>query len=240
MELGWIKLHRTLLNKGYYKKSTFVHLWVHCLLRANHKDTEILWNGKTIMLHRGQFITGRNALSRETGINRSSVDRILKFFEIEHQIEQQMSNTSRLISITNYDKHQDIEPPLEPRVSHERATGEPPVSTDKNDKKEKNVKNDKIYTSDFLEFWKVYPKKKGKKKAFKAWRIAKDKPAIENILQSVQSQLKSKDWNKEDGQFIPHPASWLNGGCWDDELDVAAEPADTRHTIFSVKEKTHE
>jgi soluble lytic murein transglycosylase-like protein len=44
-------------------------------------------------LHKGQFSTGRNRLSKETGIHRSTVDRILETLESEHQIEQQKNNT---------------------------------------------------------------------------------------------------------------------------------------------------
>jgi hypothetical protein len=41
-ELGWIKLHRKLQKKGYYKKSEYIHLWVHLLLSANHKEKEFI------------------------------------------------------------------------------------------------------------------------------------------------------------------------------------------------------
>lgn len=36
IENGWIKLYRNLKNKGFYKKSEHVHLWIHLLMKANH------------------------------------------------------------------------------------------------------------------------------------------------------------------------------------------------------------
>ena len=31
---------------------------------------------------------------------------------------------------------------------------------------------------------------------------------------------KSEQWKKDDGQFIPHPTTFLNGERWNDEIDV--------------------
>ncbi len=75
------------------------------------------------------------------------------------------------------------------------------------------------YTKEFLMFWDAYPKKKEKKKAFAAWKKAKDKPDIEIIIRAIKSQKQSAQWRKENGQYIKHPTTWLNGGCWDDEPD---------------------
>jgi hypothetical protein len=71
--------------------------------------------------------------------------------------------------------------------------------------------------SGFEVFWKSYPRKIGKKAAEKAWARAKDKPALEVILAAVKAQAASDQWLKDGGQFIPHPATWLNQGRWSDE-----------------------
>ncbi|MFA5378130.1 MAG: hypothetical protein WC455_20425 [Dehalococcoidia bacterium] len=70
---------------------------------------------------------------------------------------------------------------------------------------------------EFLQFWAEYPKKTGKKAAFKAWINAKDKPSNEVLIASLKLQKKSEQWKKDNGQFIPLPATWLNQGRWDDE-----------------------
>ena len=38
------------------------------------------------------------------------------------------------------------------------------------------------------------------------------------ILRAVEAQKKTKDWLKDGGQYVPHPASWLNGERWQDEI----------------------
>ena len=99
---GWIKLYRQIQNKGYYKKSHYVHLWVHLLLNANHKDNEFMWNGDLILIKEGQLLTGRKELSAGTGISQSTIERILKMLENEHQIMQRKTTKFRIITIINW------------------------------------------------------------------------------------------------------------------------------------------
>lgn len=77
------------------------------------------------------------------------------------------------------------------------------------------------YPKDFLVFYEYYPKKKGKEAALKAWNMAKKKgilPTIELIIQAIKTQKEEdEDWSRDGGQFIPHPATWLNQGRWDDK-----------------------
>jgi hypothetical protein len=48
---------------------------------------------------------------------------------------------------------------------------------------------------------------------------------LPKVLETLAALKASGDWQKDNGQFIPHPASWLNAGGWDDELPaVDAEP----------------
>ena len=78
---GYIKLHRKLLDNPISKKPNWSWLWVVLLLKANHKENKMIWNNNLMVIKEGQFITGRDKLSEETGIHPSSIDRILNFFE---------------------------------------------------------------------------------------------------------------------------------------------------------------
>ena len=70
---------------------------------------------------------------------------------------------------------------------------------------------------DFEAFWKAYPKKVGKKDAYRSWVKAKDKPPLIDILNAIERAKQSEQWTKDHGQFIPNPATWLNQGRWHDE-----------------------
>lgn len=66
----------------------------------------------------------------------------------------------------------------------------------------------------FEKFWEEYPRKAGKMAAYKAW--LKTRPCIVECLSALSWQKKSEEWKREDGRFIPHPATWLIQGRWDD------------------------
>lgn len=71
------------------------------------------------------------------------------------------------------------------------------------------------YSPDFERFWSLYPKKKSKGAAWKAWR--KLRPPIDAVLNALSWQRISAEWRKDGGEFIPHPASYLNATGWEDE-----------------------
>ena len=75
----------------------------------------------------------------------------------------------------------------------------------------------------FDAFWAAYPRKVGKAEAMKAWTRIKGVPT-QKILDAVHAQCKTDGWQKDNGQFIPHPSTWLNQGRWDDEVDAPSAP----------------
>lgn len=119
MNNGWVKIHRAILDKGFYKRSAYVHLWLHLLLNVNHEPKEFMWNGNIVLIKEGQMITGRKELSAQTGIPESTIEDILKFLETQHQIQQQKTTKYRLITIVNWIKHQKSD-----SKSNNRATTE--------------------------------------------------------------------------------------------------------------------
>lgn len=78
----------------------------------------------------------------------------------------------------------------------------------------------------FKTFWSAYPKKAGKDAAKKAFAKRKfDEQAFEKVMAALNEQKASEQWQKDGGQFIPHPATWLNQGRFEDEIGSAATQA---------------
>lgn len=73
---------------------------------------------------------------------------------------------------------------------------------------------------DFESFWTVYPKKKAKAEAMKAFDKVKE--PIETLIAAVKAQSSSADWTKDGGRYIPHPATWLNAQRWLDSDLIGA------------------
>ena len=73
---------------------------------------------------------------------------------------------------------------------------------------------------DFDAFWRAWPRKIAKANAVKAWRNhIGNVPDIETLLQIVALHATSAQWQKDGGQFIPHPATWINAERWADEVE---------------------
>lgn len=85
--------------------------------------------------------------------------------------------------------------------------------------KGKEGKDDASRDALFESFWKAYPRKVGKDEARKAFDKRKPTPELLNaLLAAIEVQRQSLPWLKDGGQFIPHPATWLNQGRWQDEI----------------------
>src|ERR1017187_7535388 len=70
------------------------------------------------------------------------------------------------------------------------------------------------WPSDYREqFWNNYPRKKAKKAAFKTLdRLKKSNEVMFEKLMAAVGKIPIGE-----PKFIPHPATWLNAGQWDDE-----------------------
>lgn len=88
--------------------------------------------------------------------------------------------------------------------------------------------------SGFDEFWQSYPRKVGKKAAQNAWKRLKPNAALRiKIMEALQEQKASRRWQKEQGRYIPNPATWLNQERWEDQLEEAGSAPDYSHFNLS-------
>jgi hypothetical protein len=89
-------------------------------------------------------------------------------------------------------------------------------------KKELAATQDKKLTKAQVEdvfklFWELYPRKRAKGDALKAWQAIKlTQELLDKILASVKKALEV-EWAKTDPKFIPYPATWLRAQGWEDE-----------------------
>ena len=141
---GHIALHRKLLdNPIVCKDADHLAIWIWLLLHAVWDSYDVEFHGKRLTLQPGQLTTGRKVIADELKISESKVQRVLKEFESEHQIEQQTDHQCRLITIVSWDKYQLGEQRNEHQVNNDRTTSEQRVNTNKESNKENKVKKEK-------------------------------------------------------------------------------------------------
>jgi hypothetical protein len=211
----WIKVYRKIKEKAWYKRSAYVHLWLHILIKAEHSEKEFLWNGQTQKTKRGQFLTGRKALSKDTGIPQSSVEDILNLFVKDGQIRQDKTSKFRLITVLNYAEYQTAQqqPDIKPTSKQQQADIKP--THNKNTKNSKNKKNNKdLITSDasvaenkdiglVIKIFEVvnpsYQKmfanttqRQACERLLKKWSVAQIRAVVENVLPKLNADQYAK------------------------------------------------
>lgn len=137
---GFIAIHRKMLdNPVVCKDNDYFRVWMQLLLSASHKGYPAIFAGKKIELKAGQLITGRKVLAEKCSISESKIQRILKSFEFEQQIEQQTCNKNRLITIVNWSLYQNCERQNEQRMNNKRTTTEHQMNTNNNVNNDNNA-----------------------------------------------------------------------------------------------------
>ena len=128
MELGWIKLHRQLLDWEWYDDINTFRLFVHCLLRANHSDSK--WRG--IDVKRGAFITSLETLNKETGLSVSQIRTALKKLISTGELASKSQAKSRIITVLGYDSYQHSDKQVSKQLAGKSQGSDKQVTTDKN------------------------------------------------------------------------------------------------------------
>lgn len=89
----------------------------------------------------------------------------------------------------------------------------------------------------FDSFWIQYPKKRSKGQAEKTWvKINPDEELFQRILHGLEQAKSSWDWQRDGGQFIPYPSSWLNAKGWEDEYKEVVGGGGKRKRFESLYE----
>ncbi|STY70543.1 Uncharacterised protein [Megamonas hypermegale] len=87
--------------------------------------------------------------------------------------------------------------------------------------KKQNKELNELQEKQFDKFWQAYPKKVSKKQAQKSWKkINPSLELFEKIIKALEMVKQTEQWKKDNGKFIPYPATWLNQERWTDEIKM--------------------
>lgn len=98
-----------------------------------------------------------------------------------------------------------------------RVAGKVPPNISKDNISKENINKDVAFQA----FWEKYPRKIGKKAAWRAWSKIKWTPELGlKIMQALDAVSKCEQWTKDKGRYTPHASTWINGERWEDDLSV--------------------
>tara|TARA_R110002020_G_C16075114_1_gene756568 strand:- start:78 stop:872 length:795 start_codon:yes stop_codon:yes gene_type:complete len=142
--LGWIKIHRSILDWEWYTDVNVRLTFMHFLMKANYEDKK--WKG--IHIPRGSFISSISHLSAEIGISVRQVRTAIKKLKATNEITSQSSASNTMITIVSYDDYQQFDKPDDKRMTNQRQTSDKRATTTKEVKNIKSKEYKKLLLSE--------------------------------------------------------------------------------------------
>ena len=224
---GYIKIYRRINDWEYRHDMMRLGFWMHLLLSAN-------WKGPD----RGSFLTSVRTLKEETGLAKNTIMKYLRELEDLQQIARETFGKKTKITVLNYAEYQGgtghdlrqsdkLPVTICDDIGHDlrRSEGSPSLLNRRTEeylfKKEEHIRSS-VSARDlekwFSEFWEIFPKKKAKAAAEKAFRkVCTSEDDYMAIMDGLRRVILL-EWQNTEPRYIPHAATWLNGRRWEDEI----------------------
>lgn len=153
---GHIKIDRKILKWEWYSDSKMVHLFIHLLLSANHKDNKY----QGVEIKRGQLIVGRLKLAATVGFTENQIRACLNRLKKTGEITIKTTNKFSIVTICKYDTYQSYkennnqqeyqptttETTNKPPTNHQQpTTNNNAFNNDNNEKKTNTAEADKSF-----------------------------------------------------------------------------------------------
>ena len=177
--------------------------------------------------------TSLNSLATSNRISFQQARTALSHLISTGEITSQAYHEYRVITVVKYDDYQGA---TSQSTSHQQAINKPAnkpstsqATTSKEYieyiEKEKENNTTPPGCAGFDEFWESYPRKTAKQDALKAWKsIRMNEGLLAKIMAGLERWKHSEQWNRDGGQYVPYPATWLRGKRWEDEIAVNDRP----------------
>ena len=139
---GFVKIHRKLVQWGWYTDNVVKGVFIHILLTANFKP--MMWQGRTIQP--GQVVVSASRMGSELGFSRQQIRTALHKLESTNEITIESTNKYSIITVVNWDEYQYFnENPTNKRTRS--TTIHQPSNNHQITINQPQRKNDKKYTS---------------------------------------------------------------------------------------------
>ena len=241
---GFVKLSRNIMKWGWYNDNNTLAVYIRLLLEAAWCDTEY----ENVILKRGQVASTYPKIAKESGLTerqaRSAIERLKQSGKIEVKVTSKFS----IITLLEYDSktenvgqnvsqisgrsqptcQSDVSPSLFKKENNNKRKQENTALTRgegvcfENKSFENNSDNSvkSSLEASFERFWSSYPKKIAKPNALAEWeKLKPNEELLQKMLTALESFKKTEQWQKENGRFIPHPATWLKNRRWEDSIE---------------------
>lgn len=133
--VGWIKLNRALLDWEWYDVLPVRSLFLHLLLTVNYKDKP--WKG--ILIKKGQRVTGRIQLAKESKLTEQQVRTAIKKLKSTKELTTKKTPVGTVFTIVNWDKYQEDNQDINQTVTTHQPESNQTSTTTKEDNNINNI-----------------------------------------------------------------------------------------------------
>lgn len=138
MSNGWIKIHRKLLDWEWYDEPNTLRLFLHLLLKANHKPKKY----RGVDIKQGQVMTGYDRLANELGVSTQQIRTALNKLKLTNEITSVSNSQGTIIQIVKYKDYQVSTDEITSKATDKQQTDNKRITTNKKDNKEEERKED--------------------------------------------------------------------------------------------------
>ena len=168
---------------------------------------------------------------------------ILQLEEFGYLIRSQTKNDQNRFDISEWQIIDPFENAIE-SPSSEKPTTEKPTSENLTHKKpniletQSKETNIEKASNEFERFWKLYPRRIGKRAAQTSFEKAIKKVDAEVIFNAIENYINSG--KLPEMQYIPFPATWLNQERWHDDISAIATTQNNTTTAADIIRRSAE
>ena len=217
---GYVKLWRKLLDSPIFTNHNLLVFWIWCLLKASHKEANIMVGYQSITLQPGQFVFGLYASSKETKLSIQKIRTCLLILKKLENITINTTNKYSIISIVNW---RDYQEDITSNLTNSQQTNNKQITTNKNVKNDKNIKENNKKKS-YGEFQNVYlldeeveklktafnSHYQEKIEALSAYKKSKGKIYKDDYATILSWDRRDKKRNTDKSNFIPQKYQYIN------------------------------
>lgn len=247
MYRGYVKLWRKIEDSGLLDDPELLRLFVYLLIKATRKPHRIIRRGEIVRLEPGQYLTSIRRLASRFGTSRHVVQHRLNLLQNMKSIDTHTGHLGTIISICNWEIYQassknltdteadteadtELEAELETKLEAKSDTRRTPggqtpdaqeTRKEKKEEKRKRKKTRKKYSEVFLRWYRHYPLKRGKYKAFEHWEKMELDDEVDDIITATQRQIEERRRAERECQdpWIPpwpNASTYINQCRWED------------------------
>jgi hypothetical protein len=111
MSQSWVCVHRQILDNPIFKNDKLFRVFMYCLLKASHSNNDQLVGDAIVHVKKGELVSGRKAISRDTNLTEMNVRTALEKLKKLKILTIKSTNKYSIISIVNwsfYQKNQQV------------------------------------------------------------------------------------------------------------------------------------